>query len=95
MKGYGGGRFGTDDPVTREQMVTMLWRFMGMPAAENADLSAYGDADEISGWAKEAFSWAVGTGVISGKGNGRLDPKGTAKRSEVAQIVMNYNTKVR
>ena len=57
--------------------------------------SAYGDADEISGWAKEAFSWAVGTGVISGKGNGRLDPKGTAKRSEVAQIVMNYNTKVR
>ena len=45
--------------------------------------------------AREAFAWAVGAGVISGKGGGILDPKGTAKRCEVAQIVMNYDTKAK
>ncbi|MBQ3951216.1 MAG: S-layer homology domain-containing protein, partial [Oscillospiraceae bacterium] len=94
VKGYGGGRFGTEDPVTREQIVTMFWRFKGMPEAENADLSSFTDADAISDWAKDAFDWAVGDGVISGKGDGRLDPKGTAKRSEVAQLVMNFETKI-
>ena len=94
IKGYGGGRFGTEDPVTREQIVTMFWRFKGMPEAENADLSSFTDADAISDWAKDAFDWAVGDGVISGKGDGVLDPKGTAKRSEVAQLVMNFETKI-
>ena len=94
VKGCGGGRFGTEDPVTREQIVTMFWRFKGMPEAENADLSSFTDADAISDWAKDAFDWAVGDGVISGKGDGVLDPKGTAKRSEVAQLVMNFETKI-
>ncbi|MBQ2329308.1 MAG: S-layer homology domain-containing protein, partial [Oscillospiraceae bacterium] len=68
--------------------------FKGEPEAENADLSSFTDADAVSGWAKDAFDWAVASGVIKGKGDGRLDPKGTAKRSEVAQIVMNFETKI-
>ena len=93
--GYGNGLFGTNDPVTREQMVAIFWRYNGQPAAENTDLSAFTDADQISTWAQDAFAWAVEIGVISGKGNGVLDPKGTATRAEVAQIVMNYDTKVK
>ena len=93
LDGYGDGRFGTNDPVTREQMVTLLWRFSGKPAG-SADLSGYQDADQISDWAKEAFAWAVGIGLVQGKGDGVLDPQGKATRAEVAQIVMNYDTNV-
>ena len=93
--GYGNGLFGTEDPVTREQMVTIFWRYNGSPTAENADLSKFTDADKISGWAQQAMEWAVSVGVISGKGNGILDPVGTATRAEVAQIVMNYDSKVK
>ena len=91
--GYGNGKFGTNDPVTREQMVTLFWRYNGKPTGEGADLSAFSDADRISGWARDAFAWAVGAGILSGKGNGILDPKGAATRAEVAQIVMSYETK--
>lgn len=94
VQGYGNGRFGPDDPVTREQMVTLFWRYKGQPAAEGGDLSLFADGDQISSWARDAFTWAVGAGVISGKGGGILDPQGTATRAEVAQIIMNYDTKV-
>jgi len=90
--GYGDGRFGTNDPVTREQMVTIFWRYNGQPSAESGDLSGFADADAISEWARDAFTWAVEAGFISGKGDGVLDPKGTATRAQVAQIVMNYDT---
>ena len=95
IKGYGNGRFGTDDPVTREQMAAIFWRYLGQPQAENTDLTAFSDADQISGWARDAFAWAVSSGIINGKGSGILDPKGEATRAEVAQIVMNYDTKIR
>ena len=94
IEGYGKGVFGTNDPVTREQMVTLFWRYNGKPAAENADLSGFTDTDQISSWAADAFRWAVSMGIINGKGNGILDPKGTATRAEVAQIVMNYGVKL-
>ena len=90
--GYEDGRFGINDPVTREQMVTMLWRWLGKPAG-TGDLSAFKDAEDISPWAKEAMAWAVGEGVIHGKGDGILDPGGESKRSEVAQMLMNYDRK--
>ena len=94
IEGYGNVIFGTDDPVTREQMVTLFWRYQGKPVAESEDLASFTDADQISSWARDAFAWAVSVGVINGKGDGILDPKATATRAEVAQIVMNYDTKV-
>ena len=91
IEGYGSGVFGTNDPVTREQMATIFWRYQGKPTVKNADLTAFSDTDKISAWARDAFEWAVSTGVINGKGNGILDPKGNATRAEVAQIAMNYD----
>lgn len=91
IEGYGNGSFGTNDPVTREQLVTMLWRYQGKPAGEAGALEAFADAAEISAWAEDAFAWAVDAGVIQGKTGGILDPKGTITRAEVAQILMNYD----
>ena len=92
--GYGDGTFGTNDPVTREQMVALFWRYQSEPVSKSADLSGFSDAGQISSWAKDAFEWAVSSGIISGKSQDILDPEGDATRAEVAQIVMNYNMKI-
>jgi hypothetical protein len=89
--GYGDGRFGVEDPVTREQMAVLLWRLGGKPAAGEAGLSAFADAGEIHAWARDALAWAVGAGLVRGRGNGVLDPRGDAARAEVAQILMNWD----
>lgn len=85
--GYGSGRFGPDDPITREQLAVMLWRYSGSPAA-NRELS-FTDADEISPFALEAMRWAVENGILNGYGGGRLDPQGQATRAQVAQMLKN------
>ena len=91
-QGCGNGEFGTNDPVTREQMVSLLWRMNGSPDAENADLSAYPDVGRVSPWAADAVSWAVDSGMIRGRDNG-LAPLDTVTRAEAAQVLMNANRK--
>lgn len=87
--GYGDGMFGPDDPITREQLAVMLWRYAGKPVPPNLLLN-FTDADRVSGYALDALCWAVDQGIINGKGNGILDPKGFATRAETAQILKNY-----
>ena len=97
MSGYGNNRFGPMDSVTREQLAVILYNYTasnGISVEAAGDLSVFHDAEDTSDWAKEAISWAVGVGLLSGKGNGILDPTGTATRAEVAQMLMNYCTKV-
>ena len=73
--------------LTREQLVTMLWRYLGSPASEG-DLSAYPDSAAVSDWAVDAMIWAVNNQVITGNGVGALNPQGTATRAEMAIILM-------
>lgn len=87
--GYGDGTFGPDDPITREQLAVMLWRYAGKPVPPNLLLN-FTDADRVSDYALDALCWAVDQGIINGKGNGILDPKGVATRAEAAQILKNY-----
>lgn len=87
--GYGNGSFGPNDPITREQLAVMLWRYSGSPAATNKELH-FADMDESSGYALEALRWAVEKGVINGKSGGILDPRGLATRAETAQILKNF-----
>lgn len=97
MSGYGNNRFGPMDSVTREQLAVILYNYAaskGISVEAEGDLSVFHDAENVSDWAEKAISWAVGVGLLSGKGNGILDPTGTATRAEVAQILMNYCTKV-
>ncbi len=89
VSGYGDGRFGPDDNITREQLAVMLWRNSGSPAATNKELH-FTDADQISGWALEALRWAVEQGLLSGKGGGILDPIGRATRAEAATMLQRY-----
>lgn len=95
-RGYGvaalPGLFGPNDPITREQLADMLWRYAGSPAATGRELH-FNDADEISGFALEAMGWAVENGVLNGKGDGILDPKGQATRAHVAQMLKNFKEK--
>lgn len=96
INGYPDGRFGVGDLVTREQMVSMLYRYAKDYAKEDvtaeADdpLQTYTDAVDISKGAYEAFRWAVGTGVLRGATSTEMLPQATATRAEVAQILMNY-----
>ena len=76
--------------VTREQMVTMLYRFAGSPVAGGMALSEFADAGSVSSWASDAMSWALGEGVISGMGGGMLSPQGTATRAQAAAILMRF-----
>lgn len=89
MNGYGGGKYGPDDYVTREQMVTVLWRYAGSPVP--ADTAAdFADESEIANWAADAVDWARENGVVSGVDGNLYLPKNTAKRSEIATVLMNY-----
>ena len=76
--------------ITREQLVTMLYRYIGSPAVSGNYLAGYSDGDKVSSWAKDAMNWAIANGIIQGNGNNILDPKDTATRAEVAQILANY-----
>jgi len=91
--GYGDGSFGPDDPVTREQLVTILYRYAGWrgdDVAKRADLSAYSDVDTISPYGVDALSWAVAEGLVRGTGESQLSPKCTATRAEIATILMRF-----
>lgn len=92
VSGYSDGNFGPSDPITRQQLAFILWNYSGKPEAEKVLTNS--DADNISNYAKEAMQWAVETGVMSGRANGQLDPKGNATRAEVAQMLKNYIEKV-
>ena len=75
--------------VTREQLVTMLWRYAGSPTY-TADLSGYVDTADISSWAGQAMCWAVATGVIEGDENSALTPKASTTRAQAAAMLMRF-----
>ena len=74
--------------TTRQELVTMLWRYVNNPAA-SADLAAFSDGLEVPDWATPAMQWAVSAGILEGSG-GQLKPGGTATRAEVAVILMRF-----
>ncbi len=78
-----------NDPITREQLITMLWRRMGSPEADAAVLSDFSDSRRISGYAVQAMAWAVEEGVLVGD-NGRLKPAANATRAEVATMLQRF-----
>lgn len=91
--GYGDGTFGPDDPITREQMAAMLWRYAGKPQAESS-LADFTDGSETSQWAESAMLWAVEQGLIEGMGNAQLNPQGQATRAQAATILMRFVEKI-
>ncbi|MEQ2456120.1 glycerophosphodiester phosphodiesterase family protein [Flavonifractor hominis] len=93
VSGYGNGLFGTNDNVTREQLVVLLYRYAqykGYGTSASGSLAAFVDSASVSDWATQAMSWAVANGIINGKDGARLDPQGTATRAEMAKILMTF-----
>jgi hypothetical protein len=93
VSGYGTGLFGPNDSLAREQMVTILYNYAnykGYDTTAMADLTGFADASQGSAWSSEAMRWAVGSGLIVGKGAGLLDPGGTSTRAEIATVIMRF-----
>lgn len=94
VNGYEDGAFRPNQGVTREEMVTILYRYWlksGNQAESAKDaLKDFADAASISDWAVDAMQWAIANGVVNGVGGGKLDPKGLASRAQVAKIIMVY-----
>ncbi len=88
VSGYGDGTFGPGDPVTREQLAVMLWRYAGSPAASQ-ELN-FTDTHRISGYALEAVRWAAENGILSGYSDRRADPRGLATRAQTAAMIMRF-----
>jgi hypothetical protein len=77
-----------EDSVTREQLVTMLYRYADNPEA-TGDLAGYPDADQVNQWAKEAMVWGLQTKLINGM-DGKLNPQGGATRGQLATMLMRF-----
>ena len=88
VTGYADGTFRPNDPITRQQLAAILWRYAGSPAAE-ADAD-FADESAIASYAAAAVDWARDAGVISGRDGNRFDPSGRATRAQAAVILHRY-----
>lgn len=91
--GYGNGRFGPNDPITREQMAAILYRYAAYKEYDvsgAADLSGYSDASSISSYARIAMQWANHSGLVNGTSGATLSPQGSATRAQVAVILYRF-----
>ena len=88
--GIGDGTvFAPDANVTREQMVTILYRYAKSPEVKEAELT-FADAADVSDWAAQAVAWAAENGVVKGVGDNKFAPKDNTTRAATAQVCMNY-----
>lgn len=85
--------FSPDDSITRQELVTMLFRFarwQGRDVSSGAPISGYKDSRAIAPWAERSISWAVDEGILNGYTDGTIQPEGNATRAEAAAIVCRY-----
>ena len=91
--GYGKDKFGPDDPITREQLAAIFYRYAdykGYDLTVKGNLDKFKDADKITDYAKTAMQWAVSSGLVKGKSGNLLDPQGTATRAEIAAMLHRF-----
>lgn len=98
VNGYGGDKFGPNDPITREQMAAVLYRYaklkgQDLSAGENTNILSYKDAEDVSNYAVTAMQWACGAGLIEGS-SGNLMPLAYTTRAQAATIFMRYCLKI-
>lgn len=79
-----------DALITREQMVTMLYRYAGSPVAGGMAISEFTDGASVSDYATDAVTWALSEGILTGMGDGILAPQGTATRAQAAAMLMRF-----
>ena len=93
VTGYSDAEFGPSNNITREQMAAIMHRYANYKkynTSKAGDLNAFSDKASVSSYAAESMSWAVGSGIISGKGGGNLVPRAGATRAEAAAILQRF-----
>ena len=96
--GYSKDKFGPDDPITREQLTAIFYRYAdykGYKLTITGNLDKFEDADKITDYAKTVMQWAVGNGLIKGKSENLLDPQGTATRAEISAMLHRFVEKAK
>ena len=91
--GYGEGKFGPDDNITREQMAAILYRYAqykGYDVSDKADLGKFTDSGKIGAWAADAMAWANANALVNGVSATILNPQGEATRAQVAAILHRF-----
>lgn len=94
ISGYGGGKFGPSDPLTRQQAATLLQRYAaykGVDTSAYASLAGFRDASAISSYARDPMAWAVAQGILSGTGDNRLAPGDTTTRVQIAAMLHRFS----
>ncbi len=92
VSGYSNGKFGPNDPITREQLAVILNQYCsykGKYKTQQGNLSRFKDGNKVSEFAKWGMQWATGAGVVTGSG-GYINPRGNATRAEVASMLYKY-----
>ncbi len=93
VNGVGDDTFAPGNDLTREQLVTILYRYAeskGYDVSASADLAGYPDGEEIQAYAREAMAWAVAENIIQGMEDDTLKPAGNASRAQIATILMRF-----
>lgn len=92
IDGVGEYRFSPQSPLTRQQLAVILYRYAQRTGSDTSlagsRYNTFSDKDQVASWAAEAMQWAVNRGIINGS-NGKLNPKKTCTRAEVAQMLLN------
>ena len=88
VSGYGNGLFGVNDPVSRQQIATILWRYDG--SKTEASVASFTDSASIASYATTAVNWAVANGIVTGRTDGSFNPTGNATRAQVAVMLYGY-----
>ena len=97
VKGYDADSFGPGDPITREQLAAILYRYaeyLGVSVSQRADLSGYSDAGKICAWAAENMQWANAEGLVTGRSETTLFPQGMATRAEAATVIARFSVNI-
>ncbi len=89
VNGYGGGLFGPNDPVSREQMTTIFWRYAGSPDANSENV--FTDKADIASYAAAAVDWSASNNIVRPVSSETFAPKSSATRAQVADALMNFD----
>ena len=90
VNGVSENEFKPNDRITRQQLVTILFRYSGAEAVAEDHLEAFADADTVSEFARDAVNWAVGEGIINGVSDTLLAPHDPANRAQICAILVRY-----
>ncbi len=93
IKGYNDGTFAPDKNISRQDLVVLLYRYLGEPAVDNSALDGFSDKNSVQVYARNAMRWAVSNGIVKGYQDNTLRPEKTITRAELATIMVRYYEK--